>query len=288
MRWAVAAGIVLGATLGGYERAIDELVGVPVITVHRLKRAQESEHLRATELEEAPAHRAEVHGSAGPRVVPVAGDLDAYVVGGARGRGPPIVFLTGSCTHPLASMTAFQHAGAAHGGIVALQGDLPCKGDGTLRRWSPDAVLTSSRIDAALRAAGAGSTTDLTLVGYSQGAERAEWLAHRFPAKYTRFVLMAGPVVPAPLRFAGARGVATLAGHGDVRETMANGARRLRRASIPALYLEVPGTQHGELSPQIDAFVGKALDWLDDRAPLGRDPQYDRRGDGAARRDALR
>lgn len=287
MRWAVAAGVVLGAVLGGYERAIDELVGVPVVTVHRLKRAAESEQVLATDPAEAPARRAEVHAaSAGPRVVPIAGDLDVYVVDAARAGAPPIVYLTGSCTHPLASMTAFQRAGAAHGGIVALQGDLPCKGDGTLRRWSPDAVLTSSRIDAALNAAGAGSITDLTLVGYSQGAERAEWLAHRFPAKYTRFVLMAGPVVPAPARFAGARGVATLAGHGDVRETMADGARRLRRASIPALYLEVPGTQHGELSPQIDAFVGQALDWLDDRAPRTRDPHG--RGVGAARRDALR
>ena len=163
-------------------------------------------------------------------------------------------------------MRAFRHAAAARGGIVALQGDLPCKGDGTLRRWSPDTALLSARIDAALLAAGAAATGDLTLIGYSQGAERAEWLARRFPAKYTRFVLMAGPVVPSPSRFAGARAVATLAGYGDVRENMADGAKRLRRASIPATYIELPGTQHGELSPATDAFVGQALDWLDDNA----------------------
>ena len=179
----------------------------------------------------------------------------------------PAVFLTGSCTHPLTYVNAFRHAAAEHGGLVALQGDLPCKADPTLRRWSPDTVLTSARIDAALRAAGARAIDDVTLVGYSQGAERAEWLARRYPAKYTRFVLMAGPVVPSPARFEGARAVTTLAGYGDVRENMADGARRLRRASIPATYIELPGgTHHGELAPTADAFVGRALDWIDENA----------------------
>lgn len=197
--------------------------------------------------------------------IAVEGDLPAYVVKpAAQRRVARAVFLSGSCTHPMTYVKAFQKAAAEHGGLVALQGDLPCR-DGS-RRWSADAILTSARIDAALQAAGIESASDVTILGYSQGAERAEWLARRFPAKYTRFVLMAGPVVPAPARFAGAHAVVTLAGYGDVRENMADGAKRLRRASIPALYMELPGVQHGELSPAVDAVVARAFDWLDENA----------------------
>jgi hypothetical protein len=77
---------------------------------------------------------------------------------------------------------------------------------------------------------------------------------------------MAGPVVPSPARLAGARAVATLAGYGDVRENMADGARRLRRANIPASYFELPGVHHGELSPAVDEVVARAFDWLDANA----------------------
>jgi pimeloyl-ACP methyl ester carboxylesterase len=263
MRWALAVGVLVSALVCAEDELAQEDLPPPPVLVRRPITYDYA-------YEEAHEH---VAAEPTPRALHVEGDLEAYVVDAARAGGPVIVFLTGSCTHPLPSLKAFQHAGAEHGGILALQGDLPCKSDETLRRWSPDTVLTSARIDAALAAAGATAATDLTLMGYSQGAERAEWLARRFPAKYTRFVLMAGPVVPAPSRFGGARAVVALAGHGDVRENMAEGARRLRRASIPALYLEVPGTQHGELSPEIDAFVGQALDWLDANAlPQGGAP----------------
>jgi pimeloyl-ACP methyl ester carboxylesterase len=194
------------------------------------------------------------------REVAVAGDLPIYVVRGARA-AQPAVFLTGSCTTPLAYVQAFRKAAAANAGLVALQGDLPCRDAG--RRWSPDTRITAARIEAALRAAGFGEPRDVTLIGYSQGAERAEWLALRFPETYTRFVLMAGPVVPSAARLARARGVVTLAGHGDVRETMAEGARLLRRRSIPAVYMELPGgMKHGTLAPAADEVVARAFAWL--------------------------
>ena len=202
--------------------------------------------------------------------LPVDDDLPAFVIRPSRTTRPSrTVFLTGSCTTPLTYRERFREAAAAHGGIVALQGDTLCH-DGS-RRWSPDTIGTAARIDAALRAAGFDDLTDITLVGYSQGAERAEWLAHRFPAKYTRFVLMAGPILPSPARFADAHGIVTLAGYGDVRENMANGARRLRRGSIPAIYMELPGIQHGELSPGANDVVARAFDWLDANARATRE-----------------
>jgi hypothetical protein len=206
----------------------------------------------------------------------VEGDLPIYVVRGNDGKIARTVFLTGSCTTPVTYLTALRNAAAAHGGMIALQGDTLCR-DGT-RRWSPDTPGISARIDVALLAAGAiagdgdgdgdgdddgDSGAGVTVVGYSQGAERAEWLAHQFHAKYTRFVLLAGPIVPAPNRFSGARAVALLAGYGDVRENMAVGAKKLRRANVPAIYLELPGSgHHGELSPASDAVVSSALAWV--------------------------
>jgi pimeloyl-ACP methyl ester carboxylesterase len=185
------------------------------------------------------------------------------------------VFLTGSCTSPLTYLRAFRQAAAEHGGMIALQGDKTCR-DGT-RRWSPDALATSARIDAALRAVGIEDGSDVTLVGYSQGAERAEWLAHRFHAKYTRFVLMAGPIVPSGNRLAAARAVVTLAGYGDVRENMADGAKRLRRSSIPAIYMELPGgTHHGELAPAANAVIARALEWVDAEGALPHAPPHSR------------
>ncbi len=202
-------------------------------------------------------------------------DLPAFVIRPAPNTPPSrTVFLTGSCTTPVTYLEPLRHAAAAHGGIVALQGDTPCR-DGS-RRWSPDTIGTAARIDAALRAAGFDDLTDITLVGYSQGAERAEWLAHRFPAKYTRFILMAGPILPSHARFSEAHGVVTLAGYGDVRENMANGAKRLRRAAIPALYMELPGVEHGQLAPGANEVVGLAFDWLDANARPPRERARER------------
>ena len=44
---------------------------------------------------------------------------------------------------------------------------------------------------------------------------------------------------------------------------MAIGAKRLQRAKIPAIYMEIPTVTHGELAPGADAVVAQAFDWLD-------------------------
>jgi pimeloyl-ACP methyl ester carboxylesterase len=273
MRWGVAAGVVVAAAVWGGRGGVEGKAGADAnANANANANADASADASASanaNPDPAIGFRAVAAGAdEEAHAVPVEGDLEIYVVRAAReGRRAPLVFLTGSCTHPLTYVKAFRHAAAEHGGLVALQGDLPCKADPSLRRWSPDSAGTSARIEAALLAAGALATEDITLIGYSQGAERAEWLARRYPAKYTRFLLIAGPTVPSPSRFAGARAIATLAGYGDVRENMADGAKRLRRASIPATYIELPGgTHHGELAPAADAFVGRALDWVDANA----------------------
>jgi pimeloyl-ACP methyl ester carboxylesterase len=224
-----------------------------------------------------PASVAKVTRALEAEEVPVDGDLPVFVVRGTNGGRTRTVFLTGSCTHPTEVLSSFRRAGAMHGGVVALQGDLPCKtGDGRLRKWSADTRLTTKRIDDALHALGVTETDDLTLIGYSQGAERAEWLANRFPAKYTRFILVAGPVPPAPARLSGALAVVTMAGKGDEREHMWMGAKRLRSASTPATYIEIPSRHHGQVDPEADALFAHAFDWLDENART-RKPRAARR-----------
>ena len=62
------------------------------------------------------------------------------------------------------------------------------------RRWSSDTVLMSERIDRGFAAAEVrpvnepaddhdGGDRDLVLVGFSQGAERIEWFAARYPER---------------------------------------------------------------------------------------------------------
>jgi len=221
----------------------------------------------------------------------VPGDLPVLVVrGDSAGTRLKTVFLPGSCDRPEVYLGALRPAAAKRGGLVALQGDKPCPGpDPRLRRWSSDAAASAARIEAALQAVGEEDTRDLTLVGYSQGAERAEWIAAKFPGKFKRLVLVAGPIVPSASRLSGAEAVVTMAGRGDVRENMALGARALRKAKIPAIYMELPSHHHGELDPRADASFDKAFEWLDQehRAPEAARPAArahlvaPRRGDDA-------
>ena len=195
------------------------------------------------------------------------GDVPAYVLRGVPGTPVRGVFLGGSCTHPRASLEVLRRVANEHGAIVGLQGDQPCPGgDASLRRFSSDTQLLEKRIRAAVAVAGDPGPTPITIIGYSQGAERAEWLANRAGESFNRFVLVAGPIVPQPSRFAHAHGVVTLAGPGDVRENMAIGARRLHARTIPAIYMEMPSRHHQELDPAAAETLAGAFEWLEANA----------------------
>src|SRR5689334_5181753 len=107
--------------------------------------------------------------------------------GGPRGPGR-IVFLHGMCSHALGYAQSFQWSAARKGTLIAPQGDVPCD-EGPFASWSQDIEGLDARIEAAYRALGeVGFVDDIALVGYSQGASRAEALARRSPDRYTRLV----------------------------------------------------------------------------------------------------
>jgi pimeloyl-ACP methyl ester carboxylesterase len=177
-----------------------------------------------------------------------------------------MVFIPGMCVHPSGYIMSFQHAAAARGDLLALQGDVSCGGDGSMRRWSADLEAMDRRIDAAFRASGLGEPRNVVLIGYSQGAERAERLVARWPEKYASAVLLASPVVPSPRSLARANAVVLMAGTYDASAgRMRSAVAPLRGASVRATFVEVPGARHGEMGSEPERTMELALDFVADQ-----------------------
>lgn len=212
-----------------------------------------------------PAPSAEL-GSAPVRTVdvPVPGDLTAYVIRGSGARRVPMLFLPGMCVHPAGYVMSFQQAVASRGDLVAVQGDLSCGGDGSMRRWSNDLDAMDRRIDAAFNAAGLGEPRGVLVIGYSQGAERAEKLVAKFSRKYASVILIASPVPPSTRLLMRADAVGLMAGTFDgAKGTHSAAVPALRRAGIPASFLELPGAHHGQMGERPDDSMREMFDFIE-------------------------
>ncbi|WP_437819087.1 alpha/beta hydrolase [Sorangium sp. So ce1078] len=194
----------------------------------------------------------------------VPGDRPAFVVTGPGGACPRMIALHGMCGHGLGFVQAFQGAAREHGGVLGLQGDVPCGADGVFTKYSPDPEEQDARIRTALSACG-GEAEDLVVIGYSQGAYVAERLAERWPERYSRLVLLGAPTTPSAARLRDIRGAVMISGEFDAKYRMKEGAGGLLAAKIPAIYREMPGARHGEM-PEAERLMDDALDWLDANA----------------------
>ncbi|HQY60380.1 MAG: alpha/beta hydrolase [Myxococcales bacterium] len=199
--------------------------------------------------------------------VPVSGDAPAYVVRGRSGRPPAIVFLPGVCSNASAYLHTFPEAAAAHGGVVAIDGDEPCPGVPGFHTFSWDTQKQHRRLEAALAAAGARTPREggVTLVGYSQGATIGEKLVYAYPERYSRVMLIAAPVDPSVAALRSARAAVTCACSLDVTQRMRSAALRLSAGGVPSTYLEMPGCTHGNVAKGEETF-GAAFAWLDEHA----------------------
>src|SRR3954447_14184833 len=88
-----------------------------------------------------------------------------------------IVYLHGYCGD-VNAVGAFVPAAAAHGALIALLGDQPCKDKPGRFKWTSDAHALDQRIQRAIRLVNRAhqwdlDSRDVTLFGYSQGAVRA-------------------------------------------------------------------------------------------------------------------
>ena len=248
------------------------LVGVAVLagctrSAPAPERRSDDVHTRAAAVVQDAANVTEAPVDPGPvrtEEIVLPGDRPAYVVRGARVHRRAMVFLAGMCTHPGGYVMAFQHTAASRGDLVGLQGDVSCGGDGAMRMWSSDLEKLDRRIDAAFVAAGLPVPSEVLVIGYSQGAERAERLMERWPTKYTRAILIASPITPSPARLHGTAAIALMAGSFDIAQArMRDAAAPLVRAGIPARYSVIPKAHHGELGDTPEDTMRAALDFVD-------------------------
>jgi predicted esterase len=182
-------------------------------------------------------------------------------------RGEPrgearIVFLHGMCGHGLGYAQAFQFSAARKGTLIAPQGDVLC-GKGPWAKWSKDLDALDARIESTFRALGLnGPLEDVLVVGYSQGATRAEALARKWPERYSRLILMGAPQAASPRGLEHLRGAVLMAGELDRKDLMQAGTQSLKRAGIPASFRVIPEARHGAMGPEPEKTMGEALDWL--------------------------
>jgi pimeloyl-ACP methyl ester carboxylesterase len=178
-------------------------------------------------------------------------------------RGPEkMVFLHGMCGHGLGYAQAFQFSAAKWGTLIAPQADVVC-GKGPWAKWSGNLDALDARIQAAFIALGLPEPIeDVVVLGYSQGATRAEALARRWPKRYTRLVLMAAPQTPSPRGLSSLSSAVMMAGSRDRQDLMKAGARALLAAGIPTTYKVIPEATHGAMGPTPEKTMGEALEWL--------------------------
>jgi pimeloyl-ACP methyl ester carboxylesterase len=181
-------------------------------------------------------------------------------------RGGPLgparlVFLHGMCGHGLGYAQSFQFTAARRGKLIAPQGDKPCHGPWA--SWTNDLEALDARIVDTFRRLGhADPIDDIVLIGYSQGAMRAEDLARRWPQRYTRLVLIASPRVASPRGLDLVRSTVMMAGERDRQDLMKQSAKALVRARIPSTFMVLPDATHGAMGSSPEKTMAEALDWL--------------------------
>jgi hypothetical protein len=210
----------------------------------------------------APAAEPGPHGAL---KVAVPRDVAAYVIPGQHEARRPIVYLPGRCGDAFAAIKSWPDASRKHGTLVVVQGDEACPGS-KRRRWGPSAVRSQARIDAALAAASAEipgglDVGGLTVVGYSEGALKAELLARRFPERYPRVVVIGDPRAPSPTNLGKARAIVTMVGERDDQKTMRDGTAALVRAGLPVRLFLLPKAGHGQYGPEGSRVMDEALSW---------------------------
>lgn len=178
-------------------------------------------------------------------------------------RGPEkMVFLHGMCGHGLGYAQSFQFSAAKFGTLIAPQADVAC-GQGPWAKWSGNLEALDARIQTAFRALEVPQPLEgVTVLGYSQGATRAEALARRWPQRYTRLVAMGAPQVPSPRGLSSLRSAVMMAGSRDRQDLMKAGARAFSAAGVPSTYLVIPEATHGAMGPTPEKTMGEALTWL--------------------------
>ncbi len=207
--------------------------------------------------------------------VAVPGDQDVVVYSGPADRRRAFVYLHGVCGDP-GAVESWVHVVTARGTLVVLRGESPCASRPGRSSWKAPATTIAARIERALAAVrahrgGLLDSNEAVLIGYSQGAARAEQLARLRPDAFPRVVLASGPTPPEPEALAGAAAVAVLAGSKEYQAPLEIGVAALCEAGLRARFFSLPGAAHGEYGHEGARVVDQVLAWLLEEGSPGGD-----------------
>jgi pimeloyl-ACP methyl ester carboxylesterase len=182
-----------------------------------------------------------------------------------------IIYLHGHCGS-IDKIDAWAPEVSRLGTVIALLGNWACDGAQGRFRWGMSISFLNKRIMRAVERVkdireGALDTERLTVIGYSQGAEKAEQLPRWFPDRYPRLVLAGPPRAPHPWRLAPAEAIVVIAGENESKAHIRRGFRNLQFAGELAAFMELPEAAHGEFGPEGAKVLAQALFWLFERAP---------------------
>lgn len=199
-----------------------------------------------------------------PTEIQVAGDLTVLAAHGPKGNHRAIVYLHGVCGD-VTKYQAWSNAAVTLGTVVAVRGDDKCKEPGRYK-WGDSVDRTDKRLVAAVRAVGAVrgeplDTESMILVGYSQGAARAEGLVRTFPQRYKRAVLVAGPREHNASSFRQAKAIAVVGGEKDLHQHLEDAVHKAEKVGVHIRYFQLPGARHGDYGPAAVKVMGDVLDW---------------------------
>jgi predicted esterase len=178
-----------------------------------------------------------------------------------------VVYLHGFCSDA-STVTEWAPAVQPHATLIALHGELSCAGQPGRFRWGNDIRFIDYRIQRAIRSIGTAlehelDAANVTIVGYSEGATRAESLAWLYPERYRRAVLMSAPEPPAFEKVRRSERVAVLRGGREFRRTYRLAAEHFDRAGVRSRFWELPGASHGELGPEALRVLGEVFDFVE-------------------------
>jgi predicted esterase len=188
--------------------------------------------------------------------IEASGDQPIRVLPAATPGPRVLVYLHGYCGD-INAVGAFVPAAAAHGTLIALLGDQPCKDKPGRFKWSNDIRGLDGRIQRAVRLVNHAQGLhldphDITLFGYSQGAVRAESLARFYASHYPRVILGGPPRRPKPAHFSHIHVIAVFGGEKEDTSDMLGGADDLSAAGFRARFFLLPGVDHGDFGGELE------------------------------------
>jgi len=188
-----------------------------------------------------------------------------------------LVYLHGYCGD-VNAVGAFVPSAAAHGTLIALLGDQPCKDKPGRFKWSSDTHALDERIQRAIRLVNRARSWDLdasdvTLFGYSQGAVRAEALVRYYAKRYPRVILGGPPRRPKVEHFKHVQAIAVFGGELENTSEMVGGAEDLIAAGFRAHFFLFPSVDHGDFGGELagNLALSEILDFVSAPPPNAPD-----------------